>query len=107
MKKVPLTIPVYRAPPRPTDDYRYEIKVKPCGSSTATTAGSKRTSSPEIAASLCSESQCNQTVGEVIDFDLNVIAAVGGSHSGWATSLIPAGFNPVAMKLTNTGDFPW
>lgn len=94
-------------PSRPTDDYRYEIKVKPCGSSTSTAAGSKLASSPKVAASLCSESLCDRTVGQVIDFDLSVIAAAGGGSSGWATSLVSAGFNPVAVKLTNTGDFPW
>eukprot|EP00752_Nemacystus_decipiens_P013024 g11522.t1 len=89
-----------------SDDYRYEVKVKPCGSSTSTTSGSKLTSPSKISARLCSESQCNETVGEVVDFDMSVRAAVGG-NSGWATSLIPAGFNPVAMKLTNRGNFPW
>lgn len=90
----------------PAEEYRYETRVKPCRSSASTTDGSTLTSSPRIASTLCSESQCDPTVGEVADFNLTVTTAADGTH-GWATTRAHAGFNPVAMKIQNIGEIPW
>lgn len=92
-----------------TDDYKYEIEVLACSeSSTGTSELAKQPSplsAPEILVSLCSEPQCNGTVGEVVDFNLTATAT--DSDSMWASTLVPAGFNPVAMRLVNVGNNPW
>ncbi|CAM9671683.1 unnamed protein product [Scytosiphon promiscuus] len=97
-----------------SDDYKYEVRVKPC-QETVTTSDSTQRSSPTIQCSLCAESQCDTAVGEVVSFNLTLATAGGGSNgapsttsiNGWSTTLAPAGFNPVAMKLTNLGEYPW
>ncbi|CAN0043462.1 unnamed protein product [Ectocarpus sp. 12 AP-2014] len=116
-----------------SDDYEYEIKVKPCGSATSggssslsdeeeeavAAAATESSASARILASLCSESECDQTAGEVVNVTLAAEPAYrdGGGGGGetsraggggdWATTRTPATFNPVAMRLTNVGDFSW
>eukprot|EP00903_Cladosiphon_okamuranus_P013122 g12238.t2 len=92
-----------------SDDYKYDVEVKACSeSSTAPSEWAQlpsTQSAPEILGSLCSESQCNGTVGEVVDFNLTETSTSG--DSGWASTLVAAGFNPVAMRLVNVGNVPW
>ncbi|CAM9902052.1 unnamed protein product [Ectocarpus sp. 12 AP-2014] len=117
-----------------SDDYEYEIKVKPCGSATSggssslsdeeeeavAAAATESSVSARILASLCSESECDETAGEVVNVTLATAPAHrdgGGGGSGgtsraggggdWATTRTPATFNPVAMRLTNAGNVPW
>ncbi|CAN0097524.1 unnamed protein product [Ectocarpus fasciculatus] len=113
-----------------SDDYKYEIKVKSCGSATSSGSASpsaeeeeeaavtESSASTTILASLCSESECNVTVGAVVNVTLAVEPANGGGGGGrtskrgggggtWTTTRAPATFNPVAMRLTNVGDSPW
>ncbi|CAN0547042.1 unnamed protein product, partial [Ectocarpus sp. 12 AP-2014] len=58
-------------------DYEYEIKVKPCGSATSSGSSSlsdeeaaESSASARILASLCSESECDETAGEVVNVTL-------------------------------------
>ncbi|CBJ26807.1 expressed unknown protein [Ectocarpus siliculosus] len=112
-----------------SDDYEYEIKVKPCDSATPSGSASlsqqeeeaaavrESSASTKILASLCSESECDETAGEVVNVTLAAEPAQGGGGGGgtsgaggggdWATTRTPATFNPVAMRLTNVGDLPW
>lgn len=63
-----------------------------------------------VLASICSESRCNESIGDVVSFSLASSRDGGGARKkgGWTTTEVSAGFNPVAMQLNNEGgDGSW
>ena len=92
----------YLVPPSPPpllpDDFKYQVTVKSCEGEGAST----------VLASLCSESRCNDTIGDVVSFKLTSGGRGGSGNKGkWKTTQISADFNPVAMELSNDEGSSW
>eukprot|EP00904_Undaria_pinnatifida_P006044 jgi/Undpi1/256/HiC_scaffold_1.g00253.m1 len=81
-----------------SDDFKYQVTVKSCEGEGAST----------VLASLCSESRCNDTIGDVVSFKLTSGGRGGSGNEGkWKTTQISADFNPVAMELSNDKGSSW
>lgn len=77
------------------EDYTYDVAVTAC-SGTAT-------SSSTVLASLCSESTCNETIGDVTSQRLTTTSVEGDS----TTTSFSADFNPLALMFNLSSGESW